>query len=141
MITTIGRVVDLRRTWLASQQLDRPPLEVLITMDGCTQDMVAAAKAEFPEARLFVNQICLGSVASRDRMMRAARGDLVLALDDDSLSGATGLYRSYRPNIWAAFESCGPFRPQSLFPAFHHCPFGASSSSPWRNGGAGSDAE
>ena len=26
----------------------------------------------------------LGSVASRDRMMREARGDLVLALDDDS---------------------------------------------------------
>ena len=33
---------------------------------------------------MFVNQIGLGSVASRDRMMREARGDLVLALDDDS---------------------------------------------------------
>jgi len=33
---------------------------------------------------VFVNQIGLGSVASRDRMMREARGDLVLALDDDS---------------------------------------------------------
>src|SRR5262249_57953874 len=35
-------------------------------------------------ARLFVNQFGLGSVASRDRMLREARGDLVLALDDDS---------------------------------------------------------
>ena len=46
--------------------------------------MVEAVKAELPEARVFVNQIGLGSVASRDRMMREARGDLVLALDDDS---------------------------------------------------------
>ena len=46
--------------------------------------MVEAVKAELPQARVFVNQIGLGSVASRDRMMREARGDLVLALDDDS---------------------------------------------------------
>src|SRR6266508_4132291 len=84
MITTIGRVMDLRRTWRALQRLNPPPLEVLITMDGCTEEMVSAVKAELPEARMFVNEIGLGSVASRDRMMRAARGDLVLALDDDS---------------------------------------------------------
>ena len=53
-------------------------------MDGCSDDMVKALKTEWPEVRLFINRIALGSVASRDRMMRAARGDLVLALDDDS---------------------------------------------------------
>ena len=84
MITTIGRVTDLRRTWRALQQLNPRPLEVLITLDDFTEDMVAAVKTELPEARVFVNQVALGSVASRDRMMRAARGDLVLALDDDS---------------------------------------------------------
>ena len=84
MIATKGRIVDLRRTCRALQQLNPRPLEVLITMDGCPEDVVAAAKAELPEARLFVNEIGLGSVASRDRMMREARGDLVLALDDDS---------------------------------------------------------
>jgi len=84
MITTKNRIGELRRTWRALQQLNPPPLEVLITLDGCTQDMVAAVKAELPEARLFVNQSGLGSVVSRDRMMRAARGELVLALDDDS---------------------------------------------------------
>jgi hypothetical protein len=41
-------------------------------------------KAELQQAQVFVNQIRLGSVASRDRMMREAQGDLVLALDDDS---------------------------------------------------------
>jgi len=53
-------------------------------MDGCTAGVVEAVKGELPEARLFVNAIDRGSVASRDRMMREARGDLVLALDDDS---------------------------------------------------------
>jgi GT2 family glycosyltransferase len=53
-------------------------------MDGCGTGVVQAAKAEFQQARLLVNHIGLGSVASRDRMIREARGDLVLALDDDS---------------------------------------------------------
>jgi hypothetical protein len=66
------------------QQLNPAPLEVLITMDGCTDEVVEAVKAELPQARLFVNRIGVGSVLSRDRMMREARGDLVLALDDDS---------------------------------------------------------
>ena len=84
MITTKGRLEELRRTYGILQQLNPPPLEVLITRDGCTEDVVAAVKGELPGARVFVNEIGLGSVASRDRMMRAARGDLVLALDDDS---------------------------------------------------------
>jgi GT2 family glycosyltransferase len=84
MITTKGRIEELRRTYRILQQLNPPPLEVLVTMDGCTEDVVAAVKAELPKVRLFVNQIGLGSVASRDRMIREARGDLVLALDDDS---------------------------------------------------------
>jgi len=84
MIVTKGRIVDLRRTCRVLQQLNPPPLEMLITADGCTKETVQAIKTELSEARLFVNQIGQGSVASRDRIMRSARGDLVLALDDDS---------------------------------------------------------
>jgi len=84
MITTRNRIVDLRRTCCALRRLNPLPLEVLITMDGCTEDMVKAVKAQSPKARLFMNQVSLGSVVSRDRMMREARSDLVLALDDDS---------------------------------------------------------
>jgi GT2 family glycosyltransferase len=84
MITTRGRIDDLRRTFHVLQELSPRPLEVLVTTDGCTTDVVEAVKAELPEARLFVNHVGLGSVASRDRMMREAQGDLVLALDDDS---------------------------------------------------------
>jgi GT2 family glycosyltransferase len=37
-----------------------------------------------PAARLFVNVVGRGSIASRDHMLREAHGDLVLSLDDDS---------------------------------------------------------
>ena len=87
MITTKNRVFDLRRTCCALRQLKPTPLEVLITIDGSAENVVEAVKAELPQARVFVNQIGLGSVASRDRMLREARGDLVLALDDDSYPG------------------------------------------------------
>jgi len=84
MIPTRNRIGELRRTWRALEQLNPPPLEVLITTDGCTEDVVKAIRWEFSRARVFVNETGLGSVVSRDRMMREARGDLVLALDDDS---------------------------------------------------------
>ena len=84
MITTKNRAADLRRTLAVLRALNPAPLEILITADGCTDDTVATVRREMPDARLIVNETGCGSVASRDRMMREARGDLVLALDDDS---------------------------------------------------------
>jgi len=84
MITTKNRASDLRRTCRVLRQLNPSPVEVLITADGCIDDTVKVARAEVAGVRLFVNEVGQGSVASRDRMIREARGDLVLALDDDS---------------------------------------------------------
>jgi Predicted glycosyltransferases len=84
MITTRNRVEDLKRTTRALTQLDPVPREVLITADGCTDGTIEFVKSELPNATLIVNEQRQGSVGSRDRMMRAARADLVLALDDDS---------------------------------------------------------
>lgn len=84
MITTRNRSADLRRTCRVLRKLDPAPSEILITADGCTDDTVEVVKAEFPVAKLIVNETGLGSVASRDRMMREAQSDLILALDDDS---------------------------------------------------------
>ncbi len=84
MIATKNRPADLRRVCCVLRQLNPTPLEILITADGCTDETVALVKAEMPNAKMIVNAKGKGSVASRDRMMREARGDLVLALDDDS---------------------------------------------------------
>jgi GT2 family glycosyltransferase len=84
MITTRNRVHDLMRTCRNLQRLDPSPNEWLITADGCSDNTERLIRQEFPEARLIANHPGRGSVASRDYMMREARGDLVLALDDDS---------------------------------------------------------
>ena len=84
MVTTKNRATDLKRTCRILRQLEPSPLELLITADGCTDGTAEFVESALPEAKLIVNNPPVGSVASRDRMMREARGDLVLALDDDS---------------------------------------------------------
>jgi GT2 family glycosyltransferase len=84
MITTYNRLADLQRTLAVLARLDPAPREILITADGCTDGTAEFVKGLCPSAKLIVNQVGKGSVASRDRMMREAVGDLVLSLDDDS---------------------------------------------------------
>src|SRR4029077_3032463 len=84
MVTTKNRATDLKRTCRILRQLEPSPLELLITADGCTDGTAEVVGSALPEAKLIVNNPPVGSVASRDRMMREARGDLVLAVDDDS---------------------------------------------------------
>lgn len=83
MITTNNRLEELQRTLQMLGKLDPAPDEVLITADGCT-DGTAELVSAMPNVKFIVNQPATGSVASRDRMIREAQGDLVLALDDDS---------------------------------------------------------
>jgi GT2 family glycosyltransferase len=84
MITTKNRLEDLRRTVQVLKNLRPQPQEILITADGCTDGTTDFVRSELPQAKLVVNAMGQGSVASRDHMMRTASGDLVLALDDDS---------------------------------------------------------
>jgi GT2 family glycosyltransferase len=84
MIATRDRVEELRRTLQILTNLEPAPDEILITADGCTDGTEAFIKSALPNAKLIVNEQMQGSVGSRDRMMREAQGDLVLALDDDS---------------------------------------------------------
>ena len=84
MMTTCNRVNDLRRTLQKLRTLDPAPNEILITADGCTDGTIELINATLPDAKVIVNQSGIGSVGSRNRMIREATGDLVLALDDDS---------------------------------------------------------
>lgn len=89
MITTHNRVDELRRALGILADLSPPPVEVMITVDGCsdnTEEMLRdyTLKTHILKVLVIVNQKGEGSVASRDRMMRMACGNLVLSLDDDS---------------------------------------------------------
>jgi GT2 family glycosyltransferase len=84
MITTKNRLQDLKRTCDVLKRMDPPPSEILITADGCTDKTVDYVKSEMPAAKLIVNETGIGSVGSRDRMMREAQGEFIFSLDDDS---------------------------------------------------------
>ncbi len=84
MITTRNRCEDLRRTLVRLSRLNPCADEIWVTADGCTDGTVEMVRQEFPNCRLLINEPGLGSVPSRDRMLREASGDLVLSLDDDS---------------------------------------------------------
>ncbi len=83
-IATHNRLDELQRTCAVLAALDPPPDELLIAADGCTDDTADWVRAHRPEARLFENTPGKGSIAARDEMIRAARSDLLLSLDDDS---------------------------------------------------------
>lgn len=82
-ITTLNRCEDLHVTLLELLKLDPAPLEILVCLDGCT-DGSRSMLADFPTVTVIVNDRPSGSVYSRDRLFRMARGDLIVSLDDDS---------------------------------------------------------
>ena len=84
MITTRNRCDDLGRTCARLLTLRPAPDEVLVCADGCTDGTVELVRREFSSFRLVENNPALGSVASRDRLLRMAAGDVVVSLDDDS---------------------------------------------------------
>jgi hypothetical protein len=84
MLTTRNRVSDLRRTFAVIESLNPAPDEVIVTLDGCEDDSLAYLQSLSSVPTIVLNQTCIGSVASRARMMQLTKCDLVLSLDDDS---------------------------------------------------------
>lgn len=84
MITTKNRAADLNNTLIKLNQLTPAPDELLITADGCTDNTLQVIKNHAPRAIIIINETGLGSVASRDHMLKISKSDLVLSLDDDS---------------------------------------------------------
>jgi GT2 family glycosyltransferase len=84
MITTRNRSESLMRTLAVLETLEPGPEEILVTADGSSDGTVEEILQKHPRVILNVNSVNRGSIASRHAMMMAARGDLVLALDDDS---------------------------------------------------------
>ena len=84
MIATRDRRADLEVTCAKLLDLQPMPDETLICMDGCVDDTAEMLRSRFPMFRVIRNPLQRGSVYSRDRMLRSARGEIVLSLDDDS---------------------------------------------------------
>jgi GT2 family glycosyltransferase len=83
-ITTHNRLEELLHTCGVIARLNPQPEEFIICADGCTDGTVDFVREHVPSAKLLVHNPGRGSIPSRNRMIREARADIVLSLDDDS---------------------------------------------------------
>ena len=84
MITSHNRCTDLRRTLDRLSEMDPPPGEILVTLDGCTDGSASMIAELHPMIAVFETNSREGSIPNRDKMLRQATGALVMSLDDDS---------------------------------------------------------
>lgn len=84
-ITTHNRSQDLARTLLQLRKLNPQPNEIIVGADNCSDDTEQMVARNFPEVNFISSkEQPLGSVGMRDRIIRTAKSDLILSLDDDS---------------------------------------------------------
>ncbi|HZR18618.1 MAG TPA: glycosyltransferase family A protein [Verrucomicrobiae bacterium] len=84
MIPTRNRRADLESTCASLINLRPLPDEVLICVDGCQDNTVEMLRTRFPQFVVLQNPVTKGSVHSRDQLLRFAKSDIVVSLDDDS---------------------------------------------------------
>lgn len=84
MITTRNRREELRRTLIRLSELRPLADEIVVCVDGCTHGTAEMVRSQFQNCTLLENEKSRGSVYSRDRLLRAASGEIVASFDDDS---------------------------------------------------------
>ncbi len=83
-ITTHNRREELARTLQEIARLDPPPDETLVLADGCNDGTAELIRERWPGVRLLEHGTPQGSIPGRNELARAASGDILLSLDDDS---------------------------------------------------------
>jgi GT2 family glycosyltransferase len=84
MIATRNRVDELVKTLESCLALSGPPKEILVVDDTSSDGTYDMVRTRFPDVSIVRNDVNKGSIASRNDILRRARGDYVIGLDDDS---------------------------------------------------------
>jgi GT2 family glycosyltransferase len=84
MIATRNRVDELVKTLESCRRQDWPSKEILVVDDASTDGTHTTVSQLFPEVGIVRFQKNRGSIASRNDILRRAKGDYIIALDDDS---------------------------------------------------------
>ena len=93
IITTYNRCEDLREC-LASipwALCESEQVEVVLMDDGSTDDTQAMVESDFPQVFLMHNEANKGPSYSRNRCIAAAKGNLLLCIDSDTVVSAAWL--------------------------------------------------
>jgi len=123
MVATHNRREELVKTLESCQALTGPEKEILVVDDCSTDGTFDAVRNGFPEVDIVRNETNKGSIASRNDILRRARGDYVVALDDDSRFVAADACERIvsrmdrEPDLGIiAFQVIGPEDPATLRP-------------------------
>src|ERR1700730_6400610 len=84
MIATRNRVDELEKTLAACLAQNGPDLEILVVDDASSDGTFERVRAKFPTVDIVRHERNQGSVAARNDILRRARGQYVIGLDDDS---------------------------------------------------------
>jgi GT2 family glycosyltransferase len=84
MIATRNRVSELEKTLASCFEQDWPALEVIVVDDASTDGTSELVRTKFPRVELIRHEKNRGSIASRNTIIRRAKGEYIIGLDDDS---------------------------------------------------------
>ena len=84
MIATRNRVALLPRALDSVIRQDYPRIEVLILDDASSDGTSDYIRAHYPQVRMFRYEENRGLVVARNLMMREAKGEYIVSLDDDA---------------------------------------------------------
>lgn len=84
MIATRNRVDELEKTLHACLQQDWAAIEILVVDDGSTDGTYERVRQKFPTVNIVHREKNQGSIAARNDILRRAKGDYIIGLDDDS---------------------------------------------------------
>jgi GT2 family glycosyltransferase len=84
MITTRNRLTRLPRALESVYAQDYRNLEILILDDASEDGTSDYVRSRHPDIRLFRFEVNRGLIAARNLLMREAKGDYVVSLDDDA---------------------------------------------------------
>jgi glycosyltransferase involved in cell wall biosynthesis len=100
------------------------PEEVLVHVDGGSQEVREAVIARFPKVKLLESLSLLGPGGARDRMIRQAKHEWVATFDDDSFPELPGFFARVMADIQrfpeAAVLSWDTLSDESAKLGFHH---------------------
>ena len=84
VIPTYNRREDLAETLEQLSELSPAADEIIIFLDGCTDNSREFLAAHYPDIVVLTSDSPGGSIPARDTAFRMAKGDLIVSLDDDS---------------------------------------------------------
>lgn len=100
IVTAYRRIDSVLATLKVLVECEPRPAEIVVHVDGGQRECAVAIQRAFPDVTVIVNDDHVGPGGARNRLVAAARHDVVASFDDDSYP----VDRDYFARVLAVFE-------------------------------------